>query len=138
MIIHGHISDALQVIKGNLDEGYVDPLAAWLAFRAIASEAEALAKEVQALAVGAGDNYPGKRFMAHGFEFEKREGTTRYTYPAFTPYDAAKGKVKALEEMMKKVAASGMEVVDAETGEVVPAAVKSVSEPTLAVKGLAK
>jgi len=128
----------IQQLRHDAEEGNRDPLEILIELRAFASEIDEAIDAVTPLAVAQADKHPGKSFEFHGFVIEKRDGTRRWSYPAFTPYENLKAKAKGYEDMMKQVQATGAQLYDAESGELVPAAIVSVSKPTIAIRGLKK
>jgi hypothetical protein len=126
----------IYAIQADVNEGNINALEGWTKLRSLASQLDAVIDEIQPLAVQQGDNYPGKQFEAYGLKFEKREGTRRWSYPDWTPYSKAKESIKQMESLMQNVYATGKEVVDMETGELIPPASCTFGKPTLAIKGL--
>ena len=126
----------IYAVQSDVNEGNINALEAWLRLKPLASQLDEVIDAIQPLAIQQGDNYSGKQFEAYGFRLEKRDGTRRWSYPDFTPLSAAKERAKALESMMQSVSASGSQIVDAETGELVPAAVCTYSKQTIAIKGV--
>jgi hypothetical protein len=126
----------IYAIQADVNEGNINALEAWTKLRLLASQLNDVIDTIQPLAVQQGDNYQGKQFDAYGVKFEKRDGTRRWVYPDFTPYTQTKERAKALESLMQNVFATGKELVDMETGELVPPASCTFSKPTLAIKGV--
>ena len=126
----------IQQLRHDAEEGNRDPLEILIELRELESELDEAITAVTPLAVNQADKHPGKSFTFHGLIIEKRDGTRRWSFPDFTPYDSLKAKAKAYEDMMKQVQATGAQLYDAESGELVPAAVVSVSKPTIAIKGV--
>jgi ribosomal protein L22 len=125
----------IYAIQADVNEGNINALEAWTKLRLLASQLDEVIDTLQPLAVQQADNYNGKQFEAFGVKFEKREGTRRWSYPEFTPLMQAKERAKAIESLMQNVYATGKELVDMETGELIPAATCTFSKPTLAIKG---
>jgi hypothetical protein len=123
-------------LLNNVNEGYVNALQAYVLLKELSGKVEEIIDTIQPLAVQESEKYEGKQFKAFGVLIEKRDGTRRWSYPDFTPYNAAKERAKALEALMQNVANTGAQLVDAETGEVVPAAKCTYSKPTIAIKGV--
>ncbi len=128
----------IQQLRHDAEEGNRNPLEILIELRSLASELDEAIDAVTPLAVNEADKYPGKSFTFHGLTIEKRNGTSRWTYPDFGPYSQAKARAKALEELMKQVKNTGVSLVDTETGEMVPPADVTVSAPTIAIKGARK
>jgi hypothetical protein len=128
-----HAQAQIQSIYADVTEGNVNALEAYISLKALASELEDIIDTIQPLAIQAASQHGGKRFTISGVTVEKREGTRRWSYPEFTPYNQAKAKTKELEKLMQTVALSGSILADAETGEIVPAAVCTFSKETIAI-----
>ena len=122
-------------LHNDVMEGNINPLSARLALKALAEQLDEVIDAVHVLAVQEAGKYAGKQFDFEGFVIEKRAGTSRWSYPSFTPYNIAKDRAKGLEDLMKQVRHSGVSLVDAETGEVVPPADVTYSKETIAIKG---
>jgi hypothetical protein len=130
-----HAQAQIQSIYADVTEGNVNALEAYISLKALASELEDIIDTIQPLAIQAASQHGGKRFTISGVTVEKREGTRRWSYPEFTPYNQAKEKAKAYEKVMQSVFNTGANMVDAETGEVIPAAVCTFSKETIAILG---
>jgi len=128
-----HAQAQIQSILFDVNEGNVNALEAYISLKALASELEDIIDTIQPLAVQAASQHGGKRFTIAGVTVEKREGTRRWSYPDYTPYNLAKEKAKSYEKMMQQVATNGAVIADAETGEIVPAAVCTFSKETIAI-----
>ena len=122
-------------LHNDVMEGNINPLSARLALKALAEQLDEVIDAVHVLAVQEAEKHPGKQFDFEGFVIEKRAGTSRWSFPDFTPYSQAKARAKGLEDLMKQVRHSGVSLVDAETGEIVPAADLTYTKETIAIKG---
>lgn len=129
-----HASAQIQSILFDVNEGNVNALTAYISLKALASELEEIIDTIQPLAVQSASQHGGKRFTVHGVTVEKREGTRRWSYPEFTPYLQAKAKAKELEKLMQS-ASTGLVIADAESGEMIPAAVCTFTKETIAILG---
>jgi hypothetical protein len=128
-------SAQIQSIAFDVNEGNENALQAYILLKALASELDNIIDEIQPLAIQAASQHGGKRFTINGVTVEKREGTRRWSYPDYTPYNLAKSKAKELEKLMQTVAISGSVLADAETGEIVPPAVCTFTKETIAILG---
>lgn len=76
-------------------------------------------KQIETLAHNEASEYPEKTFLENGFEFEKRNGSTRYSYSHIPEVLDLKKKIKVIEEKSKQAFISkqkGILVAD-ENGE---------------------
>jgi len=87
-----HASAQIQSILFDVNEGNVNALEAYISLKALASELDSIIDEIQPLAIQAASQHGGKRFTVSGVTVEKREGTRRWSYPEFTPYNQANQK----------------------------------------------
>ncbi len=126
-------SAQIQSIAFDVNEGNENALQAYILLKALASELDSIIDEIQPLAIQAASQHGGKRFTVLGVTVEKREGTRRWSYPEYTPYNVAKTKAKELEKLMQQVATTGSTIADAETGEIVPPALCTYSKETIAI-----
>lgn len=69
-------------------------------------EAEEIYKQakdqIKDLALEEAANYPEKKFQLMGFEFEKRKGSTRYSYKNIPLWNDANKQLKEIEDAHKK------------------------------------
>ena len=78
-------------------------------------------KQIQGLALDQASQYQEKTFSEHGFTFEKRNGSRRYSFKGIDEVDNAEAIVKDLKETYKQAYISfekGITSVDPNTGEV--------------------
>jgi hypothetical protein len=128
-------SDIIAMLESKIasvQNGWGNALELFVELDRIAKIAAEFKTEIKSKAIDEAYKHP-KQFNAFGVKIERRGIAGRWTYPDFTPYVQAKERAKVLESLMQKAGKSGVQLLDAETGEVVPQAEYKDGGETLAI-----
>ena len=103
------------------EEGNESALSAYAQFKRLKDLYTEAEKQIQDLALDQASEYGEKTFSDHGFTFEKRNGSRRYSFKGIEEVDNAEAIVKDLKETYKQAYISfekGITSVDPNTGEI--------------------
>lgn len=123
----------------DVDEGLEDPLKALAKIKQLKESVELAYKAIYAAAIDEAKKYPENTVEAHGFQFIKKGGTTRYNYKEIPEWFELNAKLKEIEDKHKNAYTTwkkGGTAIDPETGEVIQQPIVTYGADSLTVKPL--
>jgi len=115
-----------------VEGGVTDPLDAYVKVSGLIETMELYREKIKSEAIAQAEKYPVAERKRNGVTVSVRDAG-RWAYPAVESVDSLKNEVKRLEKLMKSAGENKLpEIPDPQTGEMLPAAVKS-STTTLAL-----
>ena len=109
-----------------VNSGEVNPLEAYIILKQEQSNVETALKAIQDHAINEGLKYGEKSFSAYGAKVEMRNSPSTYKFSGYLT--ALEEKLKALREQAKIG-----EIVDSDSGEVIPKAIKLEGKQTISI-----
>lgn len=111
--------------------GEVSAIDAYIQLYTAKKEIERQIDEVKELAILERERYGKEQIIRNGFEVELARGRAIWKYDNVSSWKALKDKMKDIEKLAQQVATKNVEIVDAETGEVIEPATVSYTADTL-------
>lgn len=93
-------------IAEQVEKGEFDPLKAYAHLKREEAILKSCIARVQEAAVEEAEKYEDKKFEAHGFQFERREGRKMYDFKHIPEWIEAKGALKTVEDKAKAALAA--------------------------------
>lgn len=127
------ISDVMDV-DHRVTEGEDDGIDTLIGLKQLSKVVSDAIKSVESEADTELDKYGQDKIQKRGFEVHRRSGAGKYTYHKYSGYMDLENKMKSLKEKMKAAHKTKSEMLDPETGEIIPAAEYTPGKTVIAVK----
>lgn len=106
----------------NAADGWINPLAAYVALKRISERAAAMMSEVKDWAISEAEKQGQKEFEAFGAKVAIRNSAGKWDFSGVAQWNTAKEKLKSVEELAKSAHSNkkhGVQIFDEATGEVI-------------------
>ena len=129
-MIHPDVYAQLSAYAEAIENGQTNPLTAYIELKQFNDLISSMMDKVKEQAVEERRKYGKEEIIKNGYKIELANGRKLWKYDHSERWKELNNSRKMYEELMQK-AYNGMEIADATSGEIVPAAELSYSQDTL-------
>lgn len=129
-MIHPDVYAQLSAYAEAIENGQTNPLTAYIELKQFNDLISSMMDKVKEQAVEERRKYGKEEVIKNGYKIELANGRKLWKYDHSERWKELNNSRKMYEELMQK-AYNGMEIADATSGEIVPAAELSYSQDTL-------
>lgn len=129
-MIHPDVYAQLSAYAEAIENGQTNPLTAYIEMKQFNDLISSMMDKVKEQAVEERRKYGKEEVIKNGYKIELANGRKLWKYDHSERWKELNNSRKMYEELMQK-AYNGMEIADATSGEIVPAAELSYSQDTL-------
>jgi hypothetical protein len=126
--MNNEIKNQILLIVNEVNDGYVDPLKAYMELKELEEIISISMKSIKDQAMDEARKYGKKSFQFHNAEITLKNGASRYDFSHIQSYQQQKEKLKYIEELAK----IGGGVIE-ETGEIIEKAKKIEGAETIMI-----
>ena len=131
-MIHPDVYAQLSAYAEAIENGQTNPLTAYIELKQFNDLISSMMDKVKEQAVEERRKYGKEEVIKNGYKIELANGRKLWKYDHSERWKELNNSRKMYEELMQK-AYNGMEIADATSGEIVPAAELSYSQDTLRI-----